>query len=327
LEQSVIPNIFSHFQEHRIISDTNYLDVDHIWGMDLGGTKIEAAVLKSIGTGEVLLRKRIPTEAEGGQAHILSRIKMLVDMVAQELGESPRQIGIGAPGSIERVTGLLKNSNTVCLNGTPFLKDVQKILDIPVHMANDANCFVLAEARFGAAARKFPDAQVVFGVIMGTGVGGGVVVNGEVVHGRHGIGGEWGHNFLDASGGKCYCGKTGCVETIISGPALQRYYTSITGETCTMQEIVTRQQNGDGAARETLDRLTYFFGKAISVVINILDPDVIVIGGGVGNVDLIYTEGVASVQPWIFNDRCDTHFVRPELGDSAGVIGAALLTQ
>jgi predicted NBD/HSP70 family sugar kinase len=162
---------------------------------------------------------------------------------------------------------------------------------------------------------------------MGTGVGGGVVVNGEVVHGRHGIGGEWGHNFLDASGGKCYCGKTGCVETIISGPALQRYYTSITGETCAMQEIVTRQQNGDGAARETLDRLTYFFGKAISVVINILDPDVIVIGGGVGNVDLIYTEGVASVQPWIFNDRCDTHFVRPELGDSAGVIGAALLTQ
>jgi predicted NBD/HSP70 family sugar kinase len=194
-------------------------------------------------------------------------------------------------------------------------------------MANDANCFALAEARFGAAARKFPDANVVFGVIMGTGVGGGVVVNGEIIHGRHGIGGEWGHNFLDASGSKCYCGKTGCVETIISGPALQRYYASITGEQCTMQEIVAKSQNGDAAAGETLDRLTYFFGKAISVITNILDPDVIVIGGGVGNIDLIYTAGVAAVQPWIFNDRCDTHFVRPELGDSAGVIGAALLTQ
>lgn len=300
----------------------------YLWGIDLGGTKIEAAVLQDAKTGEVLLRKRIATEAEGGQQHILNRIKSLIDMVSAEMGSKPDHIGMGTPGAIDRVTGLLKNSNTVCLNGTPFLEDVQEILGTSVTMANDANCFVLAEARFGAAARKFPDAPVVFGVILGTGVGGGVVVNGEIIHGLHGIGGEWGHNFLDESGGSCYCGKTGCVETIISGPALQRYYTQQTGEKRSLPEIVTRFKEGnDQAAADTISRLTHFFGKAISVVINILDPEVIVIGGGVGNIDDIYTDGVTSVQNWIFNDRCDTHFVRPELGDSAGVIGAALLTQ
>jgi len=302
--------------------------VDHLWGIDLGGTKIELAVLKDGVSGEVILRRRIATEAEGGHAHILSRIKSIVDIVAKELGEQPQRIGMGTPGTIDRITGLMKNSNTVCLNKTPFLKDVQKILGIPVNMANDANCFVLAEARFGAAARKFPDAPVVFGVILGTGVGGGVVVNGEIIHGRHGIGGEWGHNFLDEAGGKCYCGKVGCVERMISGPALQRYYTSITGEQRSLQEIVARHQGGDDdAATQTIKRLTSYFGQAISVVVNILDPDVVVIGGGVGNIEELYTEGVVAVQPWIFNDRCDTHFVRPELGDSAGVIGAALLTQ
>jgi fructokinase len=302
--------------------------VSYLWGIDLGGTKIEAAVLQDAKTGEVLLRKRIATEAEGGQQHILKRIKSLVDMVAAELGSPPEQIGMGTPGTIDRITGLLKNSNTVCMNGTAFLDDVQKILGVPVTMANDANCFVLAEARFGAAARKFPDAQVVFGVILGTGVGGGVVVNGEIIHGKHGIGGEWGHNFLDVSGGHCYCGKTGCVETVISGPALQRYYTGLTGEQRPLPEIVARYKKGDDpAAAKTIERLTHFFGKGISVVINILDPEVIVVGGGVGNIDALYTDGVASVTQWIFNDRCDTHFVRPELGDSAGVIGAALLTQ
>ena len=300
----------------------------YLWGIDLGGTKIEAAVLEDAKTGEVLVRRRIATEAEGGQQHILKRIRSLVEMVSAEIGSKPDHIGMGTPGAIDRVTGLLKNSNTVCLNGTPFLEDVQDILGASVTMANDANCFVLAEARFGAAARKFPDAPVVFGVILGTGVGGGVVVNGEIIHGLHGIGGEWGHNFLDESGGKCYCGKVGCVETIISGPALQRYYTKLTGEKRSLPEIVTRYKEGnDQAATDTINRLTHFFGKAISVVINILDPEVIVIGGGVGNIDDIYTDGVTSVQDWIFNDRCDTHFVKPELGDSAGVIGAALLTQ
>lgn len=302
--------------------------MEHLWGIDLGGTKIEAAVLRDSATGEVVLRKRIPTEAQGGQQHILNRIKSLVDMVSAEMGSKPDHIGMGTPGAIDRVTGLLKNSNTVCLNGTPFLDDVQKILGIPVTMANDANCFVLAEARFGAAARKFPEAHVVFGVILGTGVGGGVVVNGEIIHGIHGIGGEWGHNHLDDSGGTCYCGKLGCVETIISGPALQRYYAKLSGEKLPLQEIVARHKKGsDAHASKTIQRLTDFFGKGISVVINILDPEVVVVGGGVGNIEAIYTEGVEAAREWIFNDRCDTHFVRPELGDSAGVIGAALLTQ
>jgi len=300
--------------------------VSHIWGIDLGGTKIEIAVMQIGDTVEEILRKRIATEADGGFDHIVRRVRNLVDMAASEMGERPTRIGMGTPGTTDPASGLMKNSNTVCLNGTHFHQRVQEVLGIPVMIANDANCFALAEARFGAAT-KIPDARVVFGVILGTGVGGGVVVNGNVIHGRHGIGGEWGHNFLDASGGQCYCGKIGCVETVISGPALQRYYAQLTGTKRPLPEIVQRHLAGsDPDATQTILRLTQQFGRGISTVINILDPDVIVLGGGVGNIDALYTDGAAAADKWIFNDKCDTHFVKPVLGDSAGVIGAALLT-
>jgi len=171
-----------------------------------------------------------------------------------------------------------------------------------------------------------PNAEVVFGVIMGTGVGGGLVVRGKVISGRQGIGGEWGHNFLDESGGRCYCGQIGCVETIISGPALERFYENESGRRLPLKDIVSLAEIGtDAAATLTMNRLVTYFGKAIAVVINIVDPDIIIIGGGVGNIDLLYKEGVAEALQHIFNPRIDTIFIKPKLGDSAGVYGAALL--
>ncbi|MBK5272329.1 MAG: ROK family protein, partial [Bacteroidia bacterium] len=167
---------------------------------------------------------------------------------------------------------------------------------------------------------------VVFGIIMGSGVGGGIVINGKVWNGHHGIAGEWGHNYLDDSGGPCYCGKTGCVETVISGPALQKFYAGITGNNLSLKEIVLQhQQHSDDAATKTIERLCYFFGKAVSVVTNMLDPDVIVVGGGVGNIDEVYTKGLKSLNDFIFNNSVEVPIVKPSLGDSAGVFGAAAL--
>ena len=189
---------------------------EKLWGIDLGGTKIEGIVLKSKDDPEVLLRKRIDTEANQGYEHVVGRIKMLIDQLADEVGERPKTLGMGTPGAIDPPTGLLKNSNSQSINNKPFLKDLEALLGIPIVMANDANCFALAETQMGIVPEVDPEAKVVFGVIMGTGCGGGVVVNGQVINGKHGIGGEWGHNFLDASGGTCYCGKSGCAEKIIS---------------------------------------------------------------------------------------------------------------
>ncbi len=297
-----------------------------LWGIDLGGTKIEGVILNSAADPTVLHRKRIPTEQGKGYAHIISRIGKLIQMMSEESGIKPEKIGIGTPGTVDPILGTHKNSNTTCLNGKPFYEDLQKALALPLLMANDANCFALAEARLGVVRDEMPEANVVFGVILGTGVGGGIVINGQVLPGRQGIGGEWGHNFLDESGGMAYTGRTGVVETILSGPALQRFYTSLSGEEKTLKEIYQRHRSGeDAAARKTIQRLTHFFGLAISVVINILDPDAIVIGGGVGNIDELYTDGVAAAREFVFNTRLDTKFFRPKLGDSAGVLGAALL--
>ena len=193
-------------------------------------------------------------------------------------------------------------------------------------MANDANCFALAEAVMGVVPEKMPNARLVFGVIMGTGVGGGLVIDGKVWNGSHGIGGEWGHNFLDKSGGQCYCGKVGCTERIIAGSGLERFYFQQTAKKKSLKEIVSLHRAGtDGAATQTINRLTTMFAKAISVVLNILDPDVVVLGGGVNNIDEIMAEGVPKIQEFIFNDSVDTVFLKPKLGDSAGVFGAALL--
>lgn len=298
-----------------------------LWGIDMGGTKIELAVLKSADNPEVIIRKRIPTESEQGYEHVITRIGKLVNDVAAEVGHKPEIIGMGTPGIIDPQTQTLKNSNTVTLNGKPFAKDLEQTLQVPMVMANDANCFAIAEANMGVVKEHLPNAQTVFGVIMGTGVGGGVVVNRQVLIGRHGIAGEWGHNFLDESGGKCYCGRIGCVETLLSGPASERYYAKIAGQPKKMVDIVKAHQEGsDQYATETMQRLVHFFGKAIASVLNVLDPDAVVLGGGLGNIDLLYSEGVEAIKPHLFNHRLDTLFLKPALGDSAGVFGAAMLT-
>jgi len=298
-----------------------------LWGIDLGGTKIEGIVLKSADEPEVLIRTRIDTEAQLGFEHVLQRIKLLVDQMAEEIGEHPTVLGMGTPGAIDPPTGILKNSNSQAINKMPFKTELEKVLGIPTIMANDANCFALAEAKMGAVPDVDPQAKVVFGVIMGTGCGGGVVVNGKVIIGKQGIGGEWGHNFLDESGGRCYCGKTGCVETIISGTGLENFYEQQTGTRKRLKEIIPAAREGsDPHAVATLDRLIHFFGLGISNVINILDPDVIVLGGGVGNIEELYTRGVEETEKFVFNLRLDTKIVRPKLGDSAGVFGAAFLT-
>lgn len=295
-----------------------------VWGIDLGGTKIEGVILEHRDSLTVLDRRRVPTEADKGYEHIIGQIGLLVRQMSEATGLTPERVGIGTPGTRDPGTGLHKNSNTTSLNGRPFHADLEAALGLPVAMANDANCFAVAEANLGAVREAVPDASVVFGVIMGTGVGGGVVVDGKVINGRHGIGGEWGHNFLDASGGTCYCGKVGCVERIFSGPALERYYESLTGTRLPLHEVWSRMGH-DEAARETHQRLIAFFGKAIAAIINVLDPDAIVLGGGVGNTPSLYTEGVQEAAKHIFNPRLDTLFLRPKLGDSAGVFGAALL--
>lgn len=301
-----------------------------IWGIDLGGTKIEGVVLpadwqRDLEHWKPIARLRIDTEASQGYMHILHQIRKLLDRLQQETGLKPTRLGIGTPGTLDPVTGLMKNSNTVCLNGQPLKKDLEGLLQIPVTMANDANCFALAESRLGRVAQEKLHPEVVFGVIMGTGVGGGLVVRNQLINGAQGIAGEWGHNFLDESGGPCYCGKTGCVETVISGPALERYYASLTGEQVKLKTIVQRFHQQEIAAIQTIERLLENFGKALSVVINIVDPDVIVLGGGLANIDLLYTEGLQRIRKYVFNNRLDTRVYPPALGDSAGVFGAAML--
>ncbi len=299
-----------------------------IWGIDLGGTKIECAVIEDMESRNVLRRMRLPTEQAHGYTHILRQIYKLVETMAADIGMRPEKIGFGTPGTLDPKTQTLKNSNTVCLNGMPLKSDLETILGVPCELANDANCFALAEAKWGAAHDVAPNAEVVWGIIMGTGVGGGVVVNGKVLRGKHGIGGEWGHSFLDDSAYPCYCGNTGCVEQVLSGPALARFYNERSGQNLTLPEIVERfYAGGDEHAEATMERLVHFFGKGAANVMDVIDPEVVVIGGGVGNIDLLYTEGVEMVKKFIFNSgKCETAFLRPKLGDSAGVFGAALLT-
>ena len=294
------------------------------WGIDLGGTKIEGAVLDE--NLEPIIRERIATEGDQGYEHVIKRVGVLVNQIAEKVGGRPSSMGIGTPGSTDPQTGLLKNSNSTSLNGKPFLKDLQDELQMEVKIANDANCFALAEATMGVVPEEVPDAEVVFGVIMGTGCGGGIVVNGKAINGRHGITGEWGHMQLEPDGHQCYCGDFGCAELYLSGSHTEKYYEQESGTFVKLRELANRYGTGmDPLADQTLDRLIGYFGVGLANVINILDPDVIVLGGGVSNLDLLYTKGVEAVREHVFNPTFHTPILRPKLGDSAGVFGAALL--
>jgi fructokinase len=284
-------------------------------GIDLGGTKIEGICLDE--KSQVVERKRVPTNQQDGYKSILNSISALVTDITKNI--SDYTIGICTPGAISKRTGLIKNSNTQCLIGMPLKNDLEKILGKKVAMENDANCFAMAEATMGMAV----GCNVVFGVIMGTGVGGGIIINGKIHKGRTYIAGEWGHHTLHQNGNKCYCGKSGCVETYISGPALEKRWSQITGKKEPLTAIVQNLDSTDGQMwkKEFLDN----FGTGLANVIDILDPDAIVLGGGISNIDFLYTDGRDSVYDKVFSDLVDTPILKNKLGDSAGVFGAALL--
>jgi len=292
-------------------------------GIDLGGTKIELIVLDH--SGVELMRRRLPTP-QGDYGATLQLIKRLVDEAELELGQGGT-VGIGTPGAVSRVTGRLKNSNSTCLNGKPLPDDLQSLLGRPVRLANDADCFALSEAQDGAAA----GAGVVFGVILGTGVGGGIVVQGALLSGPNGIAGEWGHNPLpwpldeDRPGPECYCGKYGCIETFLSGPGLSRAHRLSSGETLEAWQITDRAQRGDGSCGRSMRVYEDRLARALAHVINILDPDVIVLGGGLSQCSRLYENVPRLWERYVFSDRVDTRLSPPRHGDSSGVRGAAWL--
>ena len=288
-------------------------------GIDLGGTKIEGILLDK--NGHETFRKRIPTQQESGYSGILDRIAALYTDLAKAAGSHRPSLGIGTPGAISHKTGLLKNSNTQCLNGQPLGTDLEKKLGVPLVLENDANCFALAEAMLGAGRGK----NMVFGVIMGTGCGGGLVIQGRLHRGLQAIGGEWGHMVIDPQGPPCYCGARGCVETMISGGGLQKRFELDTGEMRSFEEIVARARAGERFAKKFFARFLKDFGRAVANLINILDPDILVLGGGVSNLDELYTLGRREIESQVFSDSLETPVVRHALGDSAGVIGAALI--
>lgn len=292
-------------------------------GIDLGGTKIEIIAFDD--DGKLLIRERIATP-QGDYPAVLAAIVGLVAKL--EAGFGPAQsLGIGTPGMLSRATGRIKNANSTCLNGQPLLDDLHAQLGRELRIANDANCFALSEAIDGAAA----DAAVVFGVIIGTGTGAGIVVDGRVLTGPNGIAGEWGHNPLpwpqpdETPGPACYCGKSGCIETFLSGPGLARDHHRHGGELVSAETIVARAEHGEPTSRATLERYYDRMARALAQVINILDPDVIVLGGGMGKIATLYHEIPRRWGAYVFSDRVNTRLVAPKHGDSSGVRGAAWL--
>jgi fructokinase len=290
-------------------------------GIDLGGTKIEGVVLAGAADAPTIAtRVRIATEAERGYEHILARVVELIEQLAREAGRDA-PIGLGMPGSVTRA-GLIKNSNTVCLNGTLFRADVAARLGRAVTFANDANCFALAEARLGAGRGH----RLVFGAILGTGVGGGLVIDGALREGPQSICGEWGHTVLRPTSDRlCYCGQRGCVDTHLAGPWVERDYRLRGGDELRLPAILARSAAGDPLADACLEAWLDDFGRALANLINTLDPDAVVLGGGVSNADCLYSRGREQVARYLFSDELLTPILRHELGDSAGVLGAALL--
>jgi len=286
-------------------------------GIDLGGTKIEGIFLDD--KFNVIERIRIPTQQEKGYNSIIASIVSLVNSLKKNPDDIV-SIGVSAPGAISKKTGLIKNSNTRCLIGMPLKEDLEKVLKQKIALDNDANCFTIAEAALGAA----KEYSVVFGVIIGTGVGGGIVINGNLHRGRTHIAGEWGHHTLRIDGNKCYCGKLGCVETYICGPALEKRWTTLTGKTEALPLIIQNIDNTKSGLEWKKEFLENF-AIGLANVIDILDPDVIVLGGGVSNIPFLYDEGRDYVYDKVFSDLVETPILKNQLGDSAGVFGASLL--
>jgi fructokinase len=296
-------------------------------GIDLGGTKIEGLALAA--DGREIARLRVATPS-GDYEATLAAVATLVERLESEAG-GHASVGIGIPGTISPATGLIKNANSVCLIGHAPDKDLQRLLGRPVRLANDADCFALSEASDGAGA----GARSAFGVILGTGVGGGLVYEGRLINGPNAIAGEWGHNPLpwprvwpsgdERPGPSCYCGRKGCIETFLSGPGFARDHAAATGRKVTPEAIVTAAGSGDAAATDSLDRYIDRLARALATVINIFDPEVVVLGGGMSKVPHLYEEVPRRWAKWVFSDRVDTKLRPPVHGDSSGVRGAAWL--
>jgi fructokinase len=293
------------------------------FGVDLGGTKTEIVALDA--RGAEVLRRRMSTPG-GDYIAIIAGVARLVTDAERELGVTGT-VGIGMPGSISRATGLLRGSNSVCLNGQPIKRDLETALAREVRITNDANCFALSEAKDGAG----EGADVVFGAILGTGVGAGIVVHGRVLDGPNAIAGEWGHNPLpwprddERPGPACFCGRYGCIETFVSGPGVERDHLHASGDALKSHTIVARAEMGDTACEATFARYEDRLARALAHVVNLLDPDVIVLGGGMSNVERLYRTVPTLWEPRVFSDRVDTRLVRHRHGDSSGVRGAAWL--
>ncbi|MDA0756822.1 MAG: ROK family protein [Crenarchaeota archaeon] len=285
-------------------------------GIDLGGTKIEGILTDE--NYKTITRKRIPTNQENGYNSILDSIENLVLDLTQKSNEKV-SIGICTPGALSIDSGLIKNSNTQCLIGKNIQNDLKNILKCNISIENDANCFALAEAKLGAG----KNSNLVFGVIMGTGVGGGIIIDGKIHHGRTNIAGEWGHHCLHHDGNSCYCGNNGCVETYISGPALEKNWFQLSGLNQSLPEILQNRNNPN--FNDWKKTFLANFALSLSNVIDILDPDMIILGGGLSNIDFLFDEGKNAVYEKVFSDTVDTPIVKNELGDSAGVFGACLL--
>ncbi len=292
-------------------------------GVDLGGTKIEGVALAA--DGRERWRRRVAAP-RGSYDDSVRAIAELVASLEAETGERG-SVGVGIPGAVSRATGLVKNANSTWLIGKPLPQDLSRVLQRPVRLANDANCFALSEATDGAGA----GAEVVFGVIIGTGTGGGVVMHGRVLGGANAIGGEWGHNPMPAATGEertgppCYCGRSGCIETWLSGPALSRDYAADGGEPLSATDIAGRAAAGEPQAAAALARYEQRFARALGTIINVIDPDVIVLGGGLSNVERLYQNVPQLWSPFVFSDRIGTRLVRAVHGDASGVGGAAWL--
>ena len=287
-------------------------------GIDLGGTKIESLLIAP--DGGALFRRRVPTPQQEGYRAIVERIAEIIREAINDIpAGSSYTVGIGIPGSINPSTGLVQNANSTCLIGNALQRDLEMLLNRPIGVENDANCFALAEARVGAG-RGY---GLVFGVIMGTGCGGGICFDGTVREGIHRIAGEWGHVSVDPAGMQCYCGNRGCVETKISGGGMERAFEQLYGEKLPMERIVAAARTGEPRCAKHFGRFLDDFGRCLGGLISILDPDAIVLGGGLSNIEELYTVGVEKVRSYAFHGALATPILKNELGDSAGVYGAA----
>ncbi len=285
-------------------------------GIDMGGTKTEYIVLAP--DHSVIARDRFPTEAAKGYEHIIRNTGNIIRTAVSHIPGKAYKLGMGIPGIIDR-SGRVANANTTLMIGHPLKQDLEMETGHAIRIENDANCFTMAEVRMGAAQGK----NLVFGIIMGTGCGGGISISGEIIDGPNGIAGEWGHASIDPEGELCWCGNQGCIETMISGSGVQKKHLKRTGEALKMQEILERYRKGDSECTVTMQNFFRDFGRAVSMLISVLDPDAVVIGGGLSLIDELYTEGVAQVKKHSFSKSAVTPILKNKLGDSAGVIGAA----